>query len=456
MANISSGANGPWSSPSTWTGGVVPGAADNVTIAGHNVTLDTNGFCVNLVTTSVGQITWVGSTGYVLTSTGTITQNASQGAMFTIDGSYSAETGGIVANNVVIAAHSGSITNGNGFCRGLQGCSGTFNLTMNSFVGDSNQAGSNPALFWGNGVSALDIMSRFVVTCPSLVMNFSPYFYSNASTGTPAEFVLNTLDQPISVGGFFIHTSQSGSRRYVTVNGDFILNTTNSSAGINMNSTEAEVIINGDFIRTGSAGIVSGGSLVGSTTIFNGNIEQAVGSSGTAMVNMSQWEVTINGDVIARANGTNAGVVSSSGATFFLNGSAISEGSASAFYLTNTAKVVIGTPNAGATHRLESRGTGLAVWGQSILAPGNDYEVIQRHEDGSLLYLTEHGAGPTPANVREGEAYAVGETTGDLKMPMPHSVRAGVTYDDTTVGTALADNNDLANITGGQIATLSE
>jgi len=455
MANISSGANGPWSSPSTWTGGVVPGAADNVTIAGHIVTIDQNVSCINFTTQGSGYVQFVGTTSYTFTSTGTTTMAAGAGAMFWTEGSYNANSS-LIFNAVVIQAKTSTGTTYNGFTRLMAGSTGTLNITMQSFVGDSSQSGANPAIIWCSGVSSVDILPGVIITCWSWTMNFSPVFYSNSSTGTPAFFIINTNDQPISVGGFFLHTSQSGGRRYVTVNGDFIINSTNTSAGINMSSTEAEVIINGDFIRTNTAGIIYGGSLVNSTTIFNGNIEQAGPNTGGTMVSASQWEVTINGDVIARSTTSNAGVVSSTGATFFLSGNVISEGTTSGFYLANTAKVIVGTAKAGTTHRFESLGDGAAVWGQMILTQGNTYEITQRHVDGSLLHLTEHGAGPTTANVREGATYAVGEIAGDLKMPLPHSVRAGVTYDDTTVGTALADNNDLANITGGQIATLSE
>src|SRR3979411_2365836 len=84
-ANITSAQSGSWGSPSTWVGGVVPGASDNVTIAtGHPVTVDQTFSCTDLTINPGGIL----NTFFGLTTTGNVTVNGTLGgsATFGFDG----------------------------------------------------------------------------------------------------------------------------------------------------------------------------------------------------------------------------------------------------------------------------------------------------------------------------------------------------------------------------------
>ena len=91
-ANITSVQSGTWSNTSTWQGGAIPGAGDNVTIA-HSVTIDTEVACANI--TINNSLTISGTNTLTVngnwTNSGTFSANNStvvfSGASSTISGS---------------------------------------------------------------------------------------------------------------------------------------------------------------------------------------------------------------------------------------------------------------------------------------------------------------------------------------------------------------------------------
>ena len=104
----SAGAKGNWSVPTTWVGGVVPGAADNVTIANSDtVTIDVNAAIANLTVGegAGGAFLFNKSTGIKLTINGNLLVKS--GAAFKVQ---ARPTGGLpdVIDTVVVT---GNLTN---------------------------------------------------------------------------------------------------------------------------------------------------------------------------------------------------------------------------------------------------------------------------------------------------------------------------------------------------------
>jgi hypothetical protein len=95
-ANITSAQSGNWGTNSTWAGGVVPGAADNVTIAsGHTVTMNSDFTCTDLTINSGGTLNMF----FSLTTTGNVTVNGTlggSGAPFQFNGAATFTNNGSV------------------------------------------------------------------------------------------------------------------------------------------------------------------------------------------------------------------------------------------------------------------------------------------------------------------------------------------------------------------------
>jgi hypothetical protein len=97
-ANITSAASGNWNNPSTWSGGSVPTASDNVTVQ-HQVLINTNGYCANLnVSAAALQFATSSGRSYTLKVTGNVTVATRIEYASTTTGSYTFEVGGNITN----------------------------------------------------------------------------------------------------------------------------------------------------------------------------------------------------------------------------------------------------------------------------------------------------------------------------------------------------------------------
>jgi len=450
MANISSGASGPWSSPSTWTGGVVPGAADNVTIAGHVVTVDQNVTITNLTASGVAYIDFPNSTAYTFTSTGTITINMSSLYLFRFPAAHTA-AGTTLTFNIVNAGYSGSTALGVvGFATGA---TGNVICTMNTFTGDGTTAGLEPSMFWYEQNSGISLNVSFL----ACTLN-SSFFVEANRAGNIDHLIVNTNNAPIGApSAIFVYVASNFVIGTFTINGNIGSGTGGSIGNIVLAGlANRSMTINGDII--GRMGTVSLSGTDGGSVTINGNVTHFPGVT-AQVLSTGSLLTTINGNVISLSTSGTSALMS--GTNLRINGNVTSGMAGPAISGdTNTSIIILGLAYSGQTYTLTNQGSGVAIFGNVRYTPGNNYIIKVPSATnwpawtGAPVTLDSTGEGPDQSDVRAGEAYPTG-MKGTANVPEPQSVRAGVAV-DASVGVALVDNADLANITGGQIATLSE
>lgn len=177
-ADITSQQNGNWGSASTWVGGVIPTASDNVTI-NHNITIEATGFaCNNLIVNSGRQLIFSVNSTKTFTVNGDLLNNG-------LFGTDNPNTG----NNTVIIK--GNISN-NGNFKTIQGNSST-NVTLN---GLSTQyiSGSSVIAFQGltiNNTSNISLNNNITVN-GSLTLTSGTIFTNNYSVTLATTGTINT------------------------------------------------------------------------------------------------------------------------------------------------------------------------------------------------------------------------------------------------------------------------
>ena len=208
-SNISStGAGGLWSSPGTWAGGVVPAAADYVTIVdGSTVTIDTTAAALTLTVGSSGALSESDAEQLGVT-TATLTFGETAAHSLTIGGNVLIKSSGIFATPGL-----GNVT---GHVLSVAG-----NLTNNGaldFSTNNNQAGAGITFtgasnntFGGTG-AVTDIRTITVNKGDTLVnlieLNPSNFTVQGSTTDTPGSGFLTVTN-----GTFKISGTSSGTHR---------------------------------------------------------------------------------------------------------------------------------------------------------------------------------------------------------------------------------------------------
>jgi hypothetical protein len=230
-ANITStGGGGNWSSPGTWVGGIVPGAGDNVTIAG-NVTVDATEACANLTINS----------GFTLTGSNPLTVNGNWVNNGTFN--YGCQCG---AQNTVTMA-------GNGTTMGGSSVSTFYNLTINTPAATNvvSLANSNVKIE-NSGTLTLQNGILKIGSGNSITMSNGQSTTIKAVNGNLAHSGDGAGDTDAD-GGTINAASSSGAK--ITVNGNVIFNNILSTADGNwhLDLQNTGVHINGTLTAKGAS-----------------------------------------------------------------------------------------------------------------------------------------------------------------------------------------------------------
>ncbi|MDY0083283.1 MAG: choice-of-anchor D domain-containing protein, partial [Ignavibacteriaceae bacterium] len=319
---VTSVASGNWSSTSTWSGGVVPGEGDAVTISGgHTVTIDAAAVALNL--TVAGVLEFEDATARTLVVTSNVTIN--NGGTF-----QTAATGTVTTHNLSIG---GNLTN-----------NGTFDLSTNDNTAGATLvfSGPNNSTVSGTGTvtdlraltmskSSRDVvveinLSNFTVRGASTAANGTNFALLTSAVGTgtlkfsgtnsfdgtlyaaahtiPATMGLWINNPNFTVNGFNGSITLSGLFRMTA--GTYNIGTsTGNSMAWNANSV---IIVEGGAINAaGRFGVTSAGTAVNYTQTGGVITVQTIGNASTTLCGFDLGTsaasvISINGATIVVQN----------------------------------------------------------------------------------------------------------------------------------------------------------
>lgn len=437
----------------------MPGVGDAVTLAGHTITLDQDVTILSLTSTGAGYLEVSGSDSRLFTVTDTFypSSTSTAQAFIRFTPSYSAPNSVFDIYNASCLYYGSSML---GMVLFEGGSSGKVTFNFDRLAGDSATNGSEPPLFWYE-IRAETSLSINVET--TLSPNLAPLIQQSGASATEADIVRPTITLTKNSASDIGVSSTLGVMRFeATFKGHIIMNGNltrpNRSLlylnnGYSYSNEAAKVTINPNALFTwysvldGFADLIINGDITISTAnavrqlrsfVINGDVECNTGPNlSTKVINLDPLRGiggVVNGNITMTARST--------------------------LFNTEGKPLTVGAEDGGIEYTIESTAGGLLVSGPLILSPGNDFEIIMRSDTDWPLYtgtevtLTSNGAGPIASDYRASTPNIVG-LVGTVAVPAADSVRAGTAVDGTT-GVALVDVNDLANLTGGQIATLSE
>jgi hypothetical protein len=248
MANILAAQNGNWSSSSTWTGGVIPGAGDNVYSNNKTVTIDISIVVVKISNKSENGATAAGK--FTLNNGVIVTADVEAGNVTCVD-----------TNLGVSATINGNITAGTiNIARGLDNTS-TGTITINgNITGGSSTSPTGTSV--GEGVR-------------------------NSSSGSIV--VTGIVNGGTVNGNYGILNLSSGS---IIINGDLYGNNSNNFRRPLVNYGGGTITVNGNCYGSVSSAVYSETTSIGGIITINGNCFGASNAgTGTAINNSSPSDV---------------------------------------------------------------------------------------------------------------------------------------------------------------------
>jgi hypothetical protein len=423
MATITSAASGNFSAGATWVGGVVPTVGDiAVAATGHTVAID--------VDVTVDKVTQAGTGKFTLGNGRTLTADVEANAgTFPSGGTVevtatSGNTAYIVGNVTGVSS-----TQSNIYGINVTG-TGTLNLTGNvtASAGNATSEANAKSLIFTNANSTITILG-----------NVS----GNAQHSRGVQGGSNAACT-ISITG----TVSAGA---TGLSGPYGVFTTNASAIIN---------ITGDVF--GGNGVNAFGAYaVGSAAAINITGNVTAGDSATAngaLITGASATLTITGDLYGGSSTASAVRATGAGGLITITGSANASSTGSAITSTATSSaggvllsgdLIDSQQGVSACQTpffriIDTSPSGVTRYANNASFPTGG--LVSRVSPDNVTGM------PAEADVRDGLTFGFNsELEGTLAVPPAASVAAGVPV-DATVGTAAVRLQDVADVTGAQIA----
>lgn len=276
-------ANGNWSSPATWAGGVVPPACPSEIVINHTVTADVPGFALNLTINSSGDLI----ASNPVTVSGNFTMNA--GAVYT-HANMSTPSATIFAGTESFHPSSSLIINQwyNSNVSLATGVNGDFgNITFNASIANWNQGG----LF-----SPARIKGTLTISSGTVIMD--------NGTGMTTSLTLNDV---IITGTGRLIVQQGANRNLTLITGNFTDNSISTSAtsimfrshGVLNWTVNGNLNLSHDFnAQIGTTGTETGSSVVQ----VNGDLNVSGGRIGFNRLMDGDVSLTVTGNTVISGN----------------------------------------------------------------------------------------------------------------------------------------------------------
>ena len=467
---ITSAQSGNWDSVSTWVGGVVPQAGEDVIIAaGHTVT-------VNVNTASLASITVNGTLRF---------DNSGIGKSMTVTGDVTINSGGTldVATDGSDTTHSltigGNVTN-DGTLDCLPATGRIINVTFNkngnqTISGSGTTRFNNLTLNMGTSKdNVLDVQAVITMAAGGLTLTNGTFKLSSASTITP--FAGSTTIG--STAGFYLNhasaVSNWGTSGSLKVNGALTIAdgtmTVGSGSGneLEVNGTSATATVSGGTlkiagrVRTVSSGLltISGGEIVVPTVGQSSGEYASFYMQSTGRLTMSGGTVTIE-----RANGGAGGDIKIVSDSKSITGGTFQIGNAS----TPGSQIILIDSAIAVNHLTVNSANATARLSAALTANGN-INIVAGALDANNLNLTIGGnwtnsgtftadTGTVTFNGTSTQTIGGSSTTTFNNLTINNSAGVTLSTDTTVNGTLALTSGDLTTgsntLTMGSSATSS-
>jgi hypothetical protein len=397
MAIIRAAANGNFSAPATWVGGVVPGAADDAVSNNFIVVVDTNITVLSLSNSTIG------------------------GA--TLGGSFNFTTGGFTANITSLsAAANGLIT--------FNHPTGTNTVNVTNNFLPSNQA----IQFAGNGTVNFNIPLLF----PAAAIVNGAFFKNGGGTLNFAGNLINTT------GNNGVINITAGT---VNITGNITGAAGSTQAATGLTITGGTTTVTGSVTGGSGTGAAHGiGISAGNLTVI-GNVTGGLGTVANGIGSSTAGSVTVTGTISANAqvglsSNSLAATVQVSGPLVNVNG--VSAISAVKFFITGTSTFWTNQSSVGVNRILYTNDQVTGFPSAANVRLGVAFGVANALT-GTLIV-------PSPSNVLQG--VGTDATVGTLLMTpqqfWDHLISTG--FAANSIGDRLQNASTVAT-TGGQIAS---